>query len=170
MSLGLEKGVVRLVPYSVDWPELYAKERDRIAGALGELVVDIEHVGSTAIPGLTAKPILDIMLGVSEIADSVRCVRPLAELGYEYKGEYGIPGRHYFRMGEPSTTAHIHLVARVTEFWTRHLHFRDYVRAHPDAAEAYARVKRDLARLHPSDRPAYTEGKTSFILGILDRS
>jgi GrpB-like predicted nucleotidyltransferase (UPF0157 family) len=155
---------VAIAEYDPAWPALYERERDLITESLGGLVVAIEHVGSTAVPGLGAKPIIDIMVGVRSLADGERCVGPLEELGYEYKGEFGIPGRLYFRRLADGNRSHqIHMVEIGSDFWKRHLLFRDYLREHPQEAQHYHELKLRLAAEFRADREGYTEAKTEFI-------
>lgn len=164
--LGLERGTVRLAPHEERWHELFAEEAGRLRAAAGEHVVAVEHVGSTAVCGLDAKPIIDIAVAVREIADAGRCVAPLRRIGYEYRGEQGIPGRHYFGKGEPRTH-HLHLVELGSDFWLSHLLFRDYLLRHRGAAEEYGELKKGLAEKYRGNREAYTEGKGAFIEGVL---
>src|SRR5918997_6226716 len=138
--LGLQKGTVRLVPHAEVWHQLFAQEEARLRAALGGLVAAVEHVGSTAICGISAKPVIDIAAAVREIADAARCVAPLEGLGYEYRGEHGIPGRHYFTKGEPRTH-HLHVVELGGELWRGHLLFRDQLRRHPHLAKEYEDLK-----------------------------
>jgi GrpB-like predicted nucleotidyltransferase (UPF0157 family) len=155
---------VEVVEYDPAWPSAYERERARIAGTLGDLVVAIEHVGSTAVPGLGAKPIIDMMIGVRSLADGEKCAKPLEGLGYECKGEFGIPGRLYFRKVEEGKRTHqIHMVKVGSEFWERHLLFRNYLREHPEEARDYHELKVKLATEFGTDREAYTEAKTEFI-------
>ena len=155
---------VEIAEYDPAWPALFERERDMIAGALGDLMVAIEHVGSTAVPGLGAKPVIDIMIGVRNLTDGERCVGPLEGLGYEYKGEYGIPGRLYFRRLTKGGRSHqIHMVEHESDFWERLLLFRDYLREHPGEARAYYELKVRLAAQFRTDREGYTEAKTEFI-------
>jgi GrpB-like predicted nucleotidyltransferase (UPF0157 family) len=164
--LGLERGIVRLVPHVEQWHDLFAGEEARLRAAIGEYVLAIEHVGSTAICGLVAKPIIDIAVAVQDIAVAKKCVRPLERIGYEYRGENGIVGRHFFGKGEPRTY-HLHMVELRSELWRNHLLFRDYLRAHGDMVEKYEQVKKELAHKHRENREAYTEGKAAFIEGVL---
>jgi GrpB-like predicted nucleotidyltransferase (UPF0157 family) len=155
---------VEIAEYDPVWPEAYERERAAIADALGGNLLAIEHVGSTAVPGLGAKPIVDVMVGLRELSDHARCVDPLTSLGYEHKGEYGIPGRHYFRKPVQGPRTHqVHMVEQGSAFWVRHLLFRDYLRANPDEAAAYDRLKRGLAERFGTDLEGYTEAKTEFI-------
>jgi GrpB-like predicted nucleotidyltransferase (UPF0157 family) len=128
---------VAVVPYDDAWPSLYEEERARIERAIGLWAEGIEHVGSTAVPGLAAKPVIDIMVGVKSLDDSSILVERLVGIGYEYVPEFelDLPFRRYFRkMREGRRTHQIHLVERSnTEWWDRHLLFRDYLRADPPA-------------------------------------
>jgi GrpB-like predicted nucleotidyltransferase (UPF0157 family) len=158
---------VVIAEYDPSWPTAYAREAALIRDALGGLLLDIEHVGSTAVPGLGAKPIIDIMAGVRSYEDGEGCVAPLEGLGYEHKGEFGIPGRRYFRKPlEGKRTHQVHMVALGGQFWRRHLLFRDYLRAHPETARAYYELKARLAEEHRLDLVAYTDAKTEFITGV----
>jgi GrpB-like predicted nucleotidyltransferase (UPF0157 family) len=157
---------VFVVDYDPTWPERYQEERARIAETLRHVGVAIEHVGSTAVPGLAAKPIIDIMVGVRELTDGERCIEPLEAVGYEYRGEAGIPDRLFFRKGDPRSH-HLHLVKQRSEFWERHVLFRDLLRERPDIAAQYAALKRELAVKYRTERLQYTEAKTPFIEAAL---
>ncbi len=127
-------------------------------------------MGSTSVPGLIAKPVIDICIGLQEPPPPGEAIIvALADLGYEHRGEHGIPGRHFFRKGAPRSH-HLHVVLHGNDFWVRHLLFRDYLRAHPDEAEAYADLKRLLAIRHAGDREMYTDSKGPFIAGVLERA
>lgn len=165
-SLGLERGTVRVVPYDPAWAAAFAAERERILVVLGDLPAVVEHVGSTSVPGLAAKPILDIMVGRPPAGAPEPYVRALEGAGYVHRGANGIPGRDYFVRGDPRTH-HLHMVALGGEFWTRNLAFRDHLRRSPESAAAYAALKHDLAARHADDRETYTEGKTAFIDGVV---
>ncbi len=159
---------VIVVDYDPNWPQAFDREHKRIVAALANVagVTGIDHVGSTAVPGLAAKPIIDIMIGVRKLADGEQCIEPLEALGYEYKGEQGIPGRLYFGKGEPRTH-HLHMVKHGCDFWERHLLFRDLLREQPDLRDEYAALKRALAERYRTDREGYTEAKTPFIQSAL---
>jgi GrpB-like predicted nucleotidyltransferase (UPF0157 family) len=165
---------VFVVPYDEAWPLLYQEERARIERAIGPWVEEIEHVGSTAVPGLAAKPIIDIMVGVRSLEDSPILVERLVGIGYEYVPEFEqvFPLRRYFRkMQEGRRTHQIHLVERSNaEWWDRHLLFRDYLRVHPEVAEEYARLKYELSGRFGEDREAYTDAKTAFISEVVRRA
>lgn len=166
MTLGLQRGTVTLCPHREEWHRLFDEEKSRILNAIGEYVITIEHVGSTAICGIAAKPILDIMAGIPMFKDGDKCISALNKLGYEYKGENGVPGRHFFGKGSPRTH-HLHMVAADSVFWKHHLLFRDYLITNRQVAEEYNNLKLDLAARFPQDREAYTNGKESFVMRVL---
>jgi len=164
---------VIIVEYDPRWPAIYEEERDLILAAVGEWIVAIEHVGSTAVPGLGGKPIIDIMPAVRHLADVEHCIEPLERIGYEYVPEYNeiLPERRYFHKGPPKArTFHLHVAERTSEFWERHLLFRDFLRTHPGEAEEYYLLKKELAARFGRDREGYTEAKTPFIEGIVERA
>ncbi len=156
---------VIVVPYDHRWPHLYREEARIIRGTAGHMLVALEHIGSTAVPHLRAKPIIDIMAGVPDAAAAECCCRALQGLGYVAK----TPGEkdwHFVlsrRASGMRVGYHIHLMSHDSWQWQRHLLFRDYLRTHPDAAEEYACLKSELARQCSDDRVAYTEGKTALI-------
>lgn len=167
--LGLARGAVALYPYTAEWPLLFQNEAARLQAAIGAHVLDIQHVGSTSIPGLPAKPILDIGVAVENFEAAAVCIQPLAALGYHYRGERGIPRRHYFVKGDPSTH-HLHMNEIHSADWQQQIAFRDYLRQHPEAVHAYATLKAQLASQFPDDRLAYTESKSGFIAGVLQKA
>lgn len=164
--LGLSKGIIKLAPHSEQWRQLFAEEAARIRAAIGEFTALIEHIGSTSISGIAAKPIIDIGVGAEKAADGEKCVAPLENIGYEYRGEHGIAGRFYFVKGEPRTH-HLHLVEAGGDFWRSHLLFRDYLRANSAAAKEYENLKLALAGKYVNDREAYQRGKADFIENVL---
>ena len=155
---------VEVVDYDHSWPAQYAEERDRIAAAIGDAALAIEHVGGTAVPGLPAKPVIDLMVGVEDIERAGPAVAGLINLGYEYVPEFEseLPDRRYFRRGAPESH-HVHMVSASSDFFQEHLLFRDWLREHPQAAEEYGKLKRGLASRHRLDRDAYRAGKLPFI-------
>ena len=167
--LGLHSGQIQLAPYESGWQIFFLEERDRLQAQIGEYVLDIQHIGSTSIPGMPAKPILDIGIAVTDFEEAVRCVTPLENLGYTYKGENGIPRRHYFGKGTPRTH-HVHMLEIKSEAWRNHLLFRDCLIRNPEAALEYARMKQELAKQFANDREAYQVGKDSFIKSTLHKA
>ncbi len=151
--------------YNPQWAIQFQGERASILAAFGELNAHIEHIGSTAVVGLAAKPIIDIAIIVASAEDAIRAITPLVRLGFTCFGEAEIPGRIYFHR-HAYAPCHIHLYVRGNPELERHLLFRDYLRAHPETAQQYADLKFALAEKFRNDRPAYTEAKTEFIRGV----
>lgn len=143
-------------------------EAARLTDALSrfDVSVSLEHTGSTSVPGLAAKPIVDILAGRGLDEPREALIEALQSAGYVYRGEQGILGRDFFRRGNPRQY-HLHLTQVGSQFWLDHLTFRDYLRAHSEMAARYAALKLELASLHPHDREAYIEGKTEFVNSIL---
>ena len=156
----------RIAPYDPLWPREYAAEAERIARACHDLPLRIEHVGSTAVPGLSAKPIIDILVGVPPRASRDPYIAAIRGLGYEHRGALGIPGRNYFRRGSPRTH-HIHLVNWSSALWRDHLLFRDWLRTNNAIAAEYAALKRELYAMYAENRERYTESKGPFIKAAL---
>lgn len=167
-SLGLESGRVRVVPYCDDWPALYAAEEARLVASLESegVTLVLEHSGSTSVPGLGAKPIIDILAG--DTSDEMRraAIVALQQAGYDHRGESGIPGRDFFRRGDPRQY-HLHLTRFGSAFWNDHRMFRDWLRSHPATAAEYMALKLALAARYATDREAYIEGKTEFVHHVL---
>lgn len=154
--------------YDTRWPAEFEAEARRLNATLGEVAVAIDHIGSTAVPDLVAKPIIDILLAVTGLQQLDDATPGMCELGYAAMGEFGIVGRRFFRKldddGQPSH--HVHAFAVGTLGYERHLAFRDYLRAHPGVANRYGELKRHLAAQHPGDPSAYTDGKSALVKAI----
>ena len=169
-EIGLQYGEVHVVSSSSDWAVEYARARKAIVGCLGELEVTIEHVGSTAVPGLSAKPIVDIGIGASTTEDIERVIDALEHGSFIYRGDKGKSGGHLFVMESAPAfrTHHIHLVLKSDHEWSNYLRFRDALVADSALRDDYARLKQSLARAHRHDRPTYTKAKATFIRRVLD--
>ncbi len=158
---------VQVTDYNPAWPALFIQEADRLRQVLGPNCAVIYHIGSTAVPGLAAKPIIDIMPVVRDLAAVDTKQADLAALGYEYMGEFGIPGRRYLRKGGDLRTCQVHIFAQGDRAnIQRHLKFRDYLRTHPEACTAYAQLKRRLAAQFPADIAGYCAGKAAFVQAL----
>lgn len=164
-ALGLRPGVVRLVPHDARWAELYREEAARIRDALDGVLIDIQHFGSTSIPGIHAKPILDMIAGVPRLGDEMERLPRLRDLGYEYAHWAGVPGHHVFGKGRERTHL-LHVVEHGGVSWRENLWFRDQLRAHPALAAEYDALTLRLARAHPDDRARYTAEKSAFVQRI----
>jgi GrpB-like predicted nucleotidyltransferase (UPF0157 family) len=159
---------VHIVPYDPTWPLLFQAERSLLASALSEWVVgSIEHVGSTAVVGLSAKPVIDIMVGVGSLPASEAAKPVLQKHGYQY-ADYKTDVMHWFcRPSFEVRTHHLHLVPYGSSLWHERLAFRDLLRANPAVAREYDTLKRELALKHRFDREAYTQAKYPFIARCL---
>ncbi|MGI4787338.1 MAG: GrpB family protein [Janthinobacterium lividum] len=163
---------VVLATYDPSWPVIFLGEAQAIRQALGDVLIGVEHVGSTAIPGLAAKPIIDIVASVTTFAAGTSTIPALEALGYDCRGECGIPGRLFFRKGviDFKRTHHLHLVEAGHEQWNSMRLFRDYLRSHPGEAQRYEALKHTLAERFRDNRAAYTKGKARFIQAVLEKT
>ena len=162
---------VTVIEYDPAWPLEFEREASRIRGALGENCLEVYHIGSTSVPGLAAKPIIDILPVVRslEVVDAAK--DSLEALGYEYLGEFGIPGRRYLRKGGDERTHHVHVFAAENrEAIERHLAVPAYLRAHPDEARAYGELKKALAARFPLDWEGYCDGKDEYVRALEARA
>jgi GrpB-like predicted nucleotidyltransferase (UPF0157 family) len=159
---------IRLVAYDPDWPRRFERERAALSAAIGPWISGgIHHVGSTAVPGLAAKPIADILAGVRDLEQARACIEPLAELEYLY-APYLATEMHWFCKPNPShRTHHLHLVPTESERYRAELAFRDRLRADRRLATEYLALKELLARRFENDREAYTSAKSNFIARAL---
>jgi GrpB-like predicted nucleotidyltransferase (UPF0157 family) len=165
-------GQIVVADYDPDWPRMFEQERARLSAALGPLVLIIEHIGSTAVPGLAAKPIIDLLVGVQSLTEAEsRSIETLSAMGYAYFPEYKswLPDELFFRKGIP-WTHHAHVMEPSNPRWESLLLFRDYLRAHSDAARAYATLKRDLAVTFRDDIAAYRTAKNDFVADVIAKA
>ncbi|MBD3192632.1 MAG: GrpB family protein [Candidatus Heimdallarchaeota archaeon] len=166
---------VEISNYDPNWPKEFEEEKQRLLSLIGSHVIGIEHVGSTAVPGLGAKPIIDILIGLKDLNDAKSCIPLLERLNYEYVPEYEdeLPERRYFRKpprGQGRRKFHIHMVATSSDFWERQLLFRDYLRLHPEVAKEYYILKKELVAKFTNNRRMYTDNKTVFITKVLEKA
>ena len=164
---------IQIVEYDPNWPVLFEQEKQRILSLLGTVIIDLQHFGSTSIPGLAAKPILDLLGAVWTLDDIPSCTQPLRTLGYEdasvYLGGWIIEDRRLFCKGPYNEgTHHLHLVQSGSDTWAQNLQFRDYLRAHPESVAEYIQLKAQLANRYQNDIDGYTDGKTAFIRAIMN--
>jgi GrpB-like predicted nucleotidyltransferase (UPF0157 family) len=154
-----------VVDYDPAWPEQFARIAAQVRTAAGELIPEVHHVGSTSVPGLAAKPIIDLLGGVRALRDAEAAREALEQIGFVYTPQYEheMPDRRYFTQ---MNAVHFHVVEIGHEFYERHLAFRDWLRTHPEDRDAYAALKRELAQQYRDQRAAYTDAKTEFIRAI----
>jgi GrpB-like predicted nucleotidyltransferase (UPF0157 family) len=160
--------LIEIVEYDPSWAARFEEEKPRLAGVFDGRAVGIEHIGSTAVPHLCAKPIVDILVGLGELDLTDDDIAAMKELGYEHMGELGIAGRVFFRKGQPRTH-NVHVVEHGGAHWRRHLAFRDALRSDPEERRRYDELKRRLAAEGHS-REVYTELKTPFIREVEARA
>jgi GrpB-like predicted nucleotidyltransferase (UPF0157 family) len=159
-----------VVDYDPQWPVMFEKEKEAIIAALGNRFLMVEHIGSTAVPGLAAKPVIDMAVGIQSLADAPVLIPCIEGLGYFYDSalEQLVPERRFFWKGTPTVhTCHLHLAQVDHPVLLKPLQFRDFLRQHPDAAEAYGVLKRELAKKCVQDLDAYVGGKTGFVENVM---
>ncbi|MEK7584107.1 MAG: GrpB family protein [Patescibacteria group bacterium] len=167
--LGLRRGTVKLVPHHKGWSWAFEVEKKKLKKKLGKAVIDIQHIGSTAIAGMYAKPILDMSAGVKSLSVAKKLAKPLASLGYNFYKTFS--GHVLFAKGPDAKRTHyLHFMRHNGSKWKADLLFRDYLRTHSGRARAYVRLKLKLAKQFPSDREWYTVGKDAFIKETLRRA
>ena len=181
MPLGLPRDTAVVEPYDHEWPGLFEQERCRIMAAVGHIVAGVHHVGSTSIPGMPAKPVLDMAVLLHDFEDGERCIAPLEKIGYVHRGLVDdIPGDRFFRKArdpqescsdiEELKTHHLHMYILDSPIRVDHFYFREYLIAHPEAAAEYARLKLTLTKKFPNDPASYSAGKRSFITEVLTKA
>ena len=157
------KRIIEVIPYNPNWEQKFKEEAKNIKKVFEEIFVDIYHIGSTAVPTVKSKPIIDIMVEVKDINEVDRYNKQMEELGYEALGEYGIPKRRFFQKGGNKRTHHVHIFEKGSPHIKRHIDFRDYLISHPKVAKEYSLLKENLAKKYRYDIDKYWKGKNSFI-------
>lgn len=166
--VGLERGTVELSPYRDEWKRRYEEEVERLRSVAGDRLLGFEHVGSTAVEGLAAKPIIDLLAVVADLDAATDLVPILEDHGYEYRPNDGVAGRLFLAKGPWSNRTHyLSVCEQDGECYRETVAFRDYLREHPDAAAEYEALKRDLADAHADDRDTYTARKSEFVERVL---
>lgn len=159
---------VIIADYRSEWAEQFEYEKARLQSALHGKTIVIEHIGSTSVQGLPAKPILDIAAGVSHLAEADDFIGPICAIGYEYVPKADFPNRRFFRKGEwRKGTHHLHVYELQSEEWSNNIRFRNYLRSNPEKVQEYARLKKQLASLYAEDRATYTLLKAPFINSVI---
>lgn len=163
---------IAIADYDPEWPRRFERERAAIMSVAGDVAVDIQHVGSTSVPNLAAKPCVDMAIGVRSLDEGRRATGALASIGYamranEDQADWKLFYKRTDAVGDAAETYHLHMVPHDGDRWRAYLAFRDHLRANPDAARGYERLKRDNARTYVRDRLGYTEAKSEFVQGIV---
>lgn len=157
------KQIIEVVPHDPNWPIQFEEEASQLKPIFYDNFVAIYHIGSTSVPGLAAKPTIDIILVVKDIESVDKCNDQMEKLGYEAWGEYNIPGRRFFVKGKDKRTHHVHTFQVGSTEIARHLYFRDYLKSHPDEAKEYANLKIKLAQQFANDRRGYIQNKQDYV-------
>ena len=157
---------IEVIDYQEIWPQLFSVARDLLLKTLGEIVVDIQHIGSTSVPGLAAKPIIDILLEVKDIGALDSSESLMKSIGYEPKGEFGILGRRHYQKGGDNRSHHIHAFESGDFNLIRHLAFRNYLRCHPEIVKEYGKLKKKIADACNNDIKLYCDGKDQYVKNL----
>ena len=168
-SLGLQRGTVQLEPYNPEWQELFESGKSALQKVFGDKFIAAEHIGSTAIPDLKAKPILDLMLAIPDLNDWEWVKEPLAKLGYEFRRDFRKEQGHilFVKGPEENRTHYLKITEPNSDFWNEHILFRDYLINNPQYREEYQNLKEKLFDAHAGNREPYTKGKEDFVRKIL---
>jgi GrpB-like predicted nucleotidyltransferase (UPF0157 family) len=170
-EIGLRRGTVQLKEHNPIWIKLFEKEKQMLLEHFPNQILEVSHGGSTVIPTIPAKPIIDIFAIVPSLKKAENIRKMLESLGYHYRGNEGIPERILYAKGEEENrTHHLHLVERESDEWETHLLLKNYYLRHPEVAQEYATLKRILAEKYPNDRESYTEGKQKFVKSVIARA
>ena len=170
--IGLKRGTVKLLPHNRKWAAAFEKEKKILEKKLRSLAIDIQHIGSTAIPGIPAKPIVDMSLGVRAMKDAKKLIKPLKELGYEWRKEVGSPSIQllFVRGPESKRTHYLHVLRYGSAKWNSDLLFRDCLRKYRGRAKQYATLKKKLEKSFADNRYKYTAAKAKFIRNTIKKA
>ena len=169
-ELGLKRGLVEVVPYDSSWADEASRTIGLLKSVLGDAAADMQHIGSTAVRGISAKPIIDIAVGVNDFDDVLALNDDLEKAGFIFRGQ-DLPDQYlYVCGGDDYRTHHIHVVIYGSVYWKNYINMRDYLNAHEEDARAYSNLKQKLALQYPDDRIAYTNAKSAFIDEILRKA
>jgi GrpB-like predicted nucleotidyltransferase (UPF0157 family) len=170
-ELGLKRGMVELRDHNPSWSKLFEEEKNILLKHFPDQILEISHGGSTAIPGIPAKPIIDMFAIVPSLKTAEDMRKKLETLHYHYRGEEGVPGRILYAKGEEEKrTHHLQFVERGSDEWKNHLLIKNYYVHHPDVAQEYTELKKQLAKKYSNDRGAYGKGKNQFVKSVIARA
>lgn len=167
--LGLKRGTVKLLPYQKQWHDEFTKEKNFLL-KIFKIDIDIEHVGSIVVEGLLAKPIIDVIIGLTPNIQSESIYRILSENGYEDRGDDGSGGQLFVKGSENIRTHHLHIIEKDSELWKNYILFRDYLKSHKTSRDEYNALKQKLAIKFINNREEYTKGKADFIKKVLKQA
>lgn len=167
MSIGLKRGTVKVVPYRKKWVEEFEKEKTRILKVCGDKVIAVEHIGSTSVAGLAAKPIIDIAVGIERLKDAEKLLKPLKKIGYNFYKEFQRQRLFVAKGPDEKRTHYLHVMRYKGAKWKSDQIFRNYLRTHPKEAKRYGKLKVKLSKQYADDRQSYSDGKDAFIKSII---
>jgi len=169
--IGLKRGTVKLKKHDPNWAKLFKKEKKLLLGKFPNVILEISHGGSTTIPTIPAKPIIDMFAVVLSLKKAKAIKNKLEKLGYEYRGADGVKERILYVKGEPELrTHHLQLVEKKSDEWKNHILIKNYFLKHPEVAKRYAKLKAKLAEKYPNSRKSYSHGKDAFIKSIIQKA
>lgn len=170
MSIGLKRGTVKVVPYQRNWTTEFEKEKARITKACADKIVAVEHIGSTSVLGLVAKPIIDIAIGLRRLKDAKQLLPALKKLGYHFYKDFQRQRLFVAKGPDEKHTHYLHVMRYGGVKWSTDQLFRNYLRSHPNEVKCYSKLKEKLAKLHTNDRDAYSKEKDAFIKSIITKA
>ena len=166
--MALKRGIVELEEYNPKWADDYKKEEKLLKEVLGDKIIEIHHIGSTSIPGLKAKPVIDILIVIKSLNDISEIEEILKNYDYENRGRQGVSDRYFFAKGsEDARTHYIHFVEPNSNTYYNQVYFKKYLIEHPEYIKKYCDLKQDLASKYANERPKYTQGKNEFITNVI---
>lgn len=166
--MSLKRGIVELADYSESWVEEYEKEKETLERVLKDELIEIHHIGSTSIPGLKAKPVIDILAVIPSLDDIDKVEEKLKEYDYENRGHQGVEDRYFFAKGPEDARSHyVHFVEPKSNTYYNQVYFKKYLLEHPEYIKQYCDLKTDLASKYADERPKYTQGKNEFITNVI---
>ena len=170
MSIGLKCGTVKIVLYKKQWNKEFIKEKACILSVCGDRIIAIEHIGSTSVPGLSAKPIIDIAVGIKRLKDAEELLKPLRKIGYNFYRKFQRQRLFVAKGPDEKRTHYLHVMRYKGTKWQTDQFFRNYLRTHPKEVERYTNLKEKLSKLHTDDRQSYADGKNAFIKSVIDKA
>ncbi len=170
MSIGLKRETVKVVLYQKQWAKEFEREKERLLAVCGEMIVAIEHIGSTSVPGLAAKPIIDIAIGIKRFKDTKKLVSVLRELNYHFYKDFQRQRLFVANGPDEKQTHYLHVMRYNGAKWKTDQLFRNYLRTHSEAVEEYSKLKQRLAKTYSNDRQSYADNKNVFIQAVIAKA
>jgi GrpB-like predicted nucleotidyltransferase (UPF0157 family) len=170
MAIGLKRGTVKVVSYNKKWADEFEQEKARIMQVCGDKVIAIEHIGSTSVPELSAKPIIDIAVGIKRLYDAKELLKPLKKIGYNFYKDFQRQRLFVAKGPDEKRTHYLHVMRYKGAKWQTDQLFRNYLRTHPKEVGRYTKLKQKLSKQYADDRKAYSDGKNTFIKSVIAKA